>query len=104
MNTSNHAQMRKIVVRIAEAEQLIGVSKSTIWARANPKSDRYDPDFPAIFPLHSNPSGRGAVGMFLEDIQDYLKKNKDRTINRHQNSPASESGGRMNSTSANFSR
>lgn len=83
-----HIDYRKTIIRIAEAARMIGLSKSTIWARANKHSSRHDPDFPAIFPLHSNPSGKGAVGMFLDDIQDYLKKNKDRTIGTKTAKPA----------------
>lgn len=77
MDTIHNEKMRRMVVRIAEAEKLFGLSKSTIWARANPKSDRYDPDFPPIFPLHSNPSGRGAVGMFLDDIEAYIRTRRE---------------------------
>lgn len=80
MNSSTDQQMRKMVVRVAEAEKLLGLSKSTIWARANPKCARFDPDFPAIFPLHSNSSGKGAVGMFLEDIEKYLEMHRDQTV------------------------
>lgn len=73
------AASSKIVVRIAEAARIIGVSKSTIWARANPKSDRYDPDFPTIFPLHSNPSGKGAVGIYWADLDQYVRTRRDLT-------------------------
>jgi predicted DNA-binding transcriptional regulator AlpA len=79
-NIAKRTETRKVIIRIAEAALVIGISKSTIWARANPKSDRYDPDFPAIFPLHSNPSGRGAVGIFLDDIEEYLGKHREKTI------------------------
>ena len=34
------------VVRMREVTGLIGLSRSTIYDRLNPKSKRYDPDFP----------------------------------------------------------
>lgn len=69
----------KLVIRIDEAASILGIAKSTIWARANPKSTRYDPDFPTIFPLHSNPSGKGAVGIYWADLDQYVRTRRDLT-------------------------
>jgi predicted DNA-binding transcriptional regulator AlpA len=75
----NTSEERKLVVRITEAARMLGVSKSTVWARANSLSSRYDPAFPRIFHLHSNPSGKGAVGMFLDDLEQYLRAQWDQS-------------------------
>lgn len=61
------------ILRISEVVKRLGVSRSTVWARMNPKSSRSDPDFPKPFNLHNNPSGKGAVGILEADLVSYIK-------------------------------
>lgn len=61
------------ILRINEVAKRLGVSVSTVWARMNPKSGRYDPNFPIPFNLHNNPSGRGAVGILDSDLVQYIE-------------------------------
>ena len=60
------------IIRMPEICQILGISEATVWARLNPKNTRCDPDFPPKIALHSNPSGRGAVGFRLSDVEKYL--------------------------------
>ena len=56
------------IVRRKELEQLSGLSRSTIYDKMNPKSSRYDKDFPKPVKLSLN-----AVGWFEQDIHRWLK-------------------------------
>lgn len=56
------------IVRRKEFEQLSGLSRSTIYDKMNPKSPRYDKDFPKPVKLSLN-----AVGWFEQDIHTWLK-------------------------------
>ena len=56
------------IVRRKELEQLSGLSRSTIYDKMNPKSSRYDKDFPKPVKLSLN-----AVGWFEQDILTWLK-------------------------------
>jgi predicted DNA-binding transcriptional regulator AlpA len=60
------------IIRMPELCQILGISKATVWARLNPMNTRCDPDFPPKIAIHSNPSGRGAVGFRLSDVEKYL--------------------------------
>jgi len=56
------------IVRRKDFEQLSGLSRSTIYDKMNPKSPRYDKDFPRPIKLSLN-----AVGWFEKDICTWLK-------------------------------
>lgn len=56
------------ILRRKELEQLSGLSRSTIYDKMNPKSSRYDKDFPKPVKLSLN-----AVGWFEQDILTWLK-------------------------------
>lgn len=56
------------ILRRKELEQLSGLSRSTIYDKMNPKSSRYDKDFPKPVKLSLN-----AVGWFEQDIHTWLK-------------------------------
>ena len=51
------------VGRMREVTGLIGLSRSTIYDRLNPKSKRYDPSFPKPLRL-----GESAIGWQLSEI------------------------------------
>ena len=56
------------MVRRKEVESLLGLSRSTIYDKMNPKSPRYDKDFPKPVKLSLS-----AVGWFEKDICTWLK-------------------------------
>lgn len=75
---ANSSVAPQVILRIAEVARRLGISVSTVWARMNPTSSRYDPDFPKTFKLHANLSGRGAVGILESDLEQYIENCKAR--------------------------
>lgn len=62
------------VVRLAQLLELLGLSRSTVYLRLNPKSKYHDPKFPKPIRL-----GAKAVGWLMADISayiDYLQEGK----------------------------
>lgn len=62
------------ILRLCKLKNLLGISRSTVYLRINPKSKYYDPVFPKPIRL-----GAKAVGWVLSDVCEYiehLKKNK----------------------------
>lgn len=55
-------------MRRKEVESLLGLSRSTIYDKMNPKSSRYDKEFPRPIKLSLN-----AVGWFEQDVYNWLK-------------------------------
>jgi prophage regulatory protein len=55
------------VVRLKQLIVMIGLSRSTIYDRMNPKSPRYDDSFPRSIGL-----GGKAKGWFLQDVKVWL--------------------------------
>lgn len=56
------------MMRRKEVESLLGLSRSTIYDKMNPKSSRYDKEFPRPIKLSLN-----AVGWFEQDVYNWLK-------------------------------
>lgn len=56
------------VLRRKDVESLLSISRSTIYDKMNPKSSRYDKDFPRPIKLSLN-----AVGWFEQDVYNWLK-------------------------------
>ena len=56
------------ILKRKEVECKTGLSRSTIYDKMNPKSPRYDKDFPRPIKLSLN-----AVGWFEQDIHTWLK-------------------------------
>ncbi|WP_239068387.1 helix-turn-helix transcriptional regulator [Aquipseudomonas alcaligenes] len=50
----------------------LGVGRSTVYDRMNPKSPRYDASFPRPIRLSSGGGGRGAVGWLESDVSLWL--------------------------------
>ncbi|MDC4944693.1 AlpA family phage regulatory protein [Acinetobacter baumannii] len=72
MNTSiNPIQM----LRLRELIRLIGLSRSSIYDRLNPRSKRYDPDFPK--PIKLNRASR----WLLSEVEEWIR-NKMSSRNR----------------------
>jgi prophage regulatory protein len=55
------------IIRLKELIELIGLSRSTIYDRSNPKSKRYDPLFPKPLKL-----GSSAIGWLLDDVLAWI--------------------------------
>ncbi len=73
MNTSiNTIKM----LRLRELIKLIGLSRSSIYDRLNPRSKRYDPDFPK--PVKLNRASRWLVSEVEEWIRNKMSC-RDRT-------------------------
>ncbi|MCO8069373.1 AlpA family transcriptional regulator [Acinetobacter lwoffii] len=56
------------ILKRKQVEYKTGLSRSTIYDKMNPKSPRYDKDFPKPVKLSLN-----AVGWFEQDILTWLK-------------------------------
>ena len=59
------------VLRRNQLEKKLGLSRSTIYGRINPKSPSYDPEFPKPIKLGGCQSN-SAVGWLLEEVDTYL--------------------------------
>lgn len=57
----------KIIIRIKDLEQLVGLKRSAIYTRINRKSEHFDPEFPRPVPL-----GGKAVGWMLTEVETYI--------------------------------
>ncbi|MGL5110633.1 MAG: helix-turn-helix transcriptional regulator [Vibrio ordalii] len=55
------------VVRIKELTRIVGLSRSTIYNKLNPKSKGYDPEFPKPLRL-----GAASVGWLLSSVDQWL--------------------------------
>lgn len=59
------------IIRINKLKQMIGLSRSSVYDKMNPKSNRYDASFPRPIKLSIS-----AVGWFEQDIIDWLNSKK----------------------------
>jgi prophage regulatory protein len=66
MNTEPKKAMQ--ILRMAEVTRRVGLSKSTIYDRINPKSTRYDNTFPKPIKI-----GLSAIGWLDEHINDWIE-------------------------------
>ncbi|CAG1001335.1 hypothetical protein MTYP_02908 [Methylophilaceae bacterium] len=57
------------LLRRKQIEQLLGISRSTIYARLDPKSKQYDPDFPKPIKLSASSD---SVAWIEAEAQDYI--------------------------------
>lgn len=55
------------LLRRKQVEQSLGLSRSTIYARLDPKSRHYDPDFPKPIKL-----GTTSIAFVESEVQDYI--------------------------------
>ncbi|MDM5087938.1 AlpA family phage regulatory protein [Aeromonas bestiarum] len=55
------------VIRLKELLRLIGLSRSTVYDRNNPKSKRFDPSFPRPIKL-----GAASVGWSLNEVMAWI--------------------------------
>ncbi|WP_259741263.1 AlpA family transcriptional regulator [Pseudomonas fluorescens] len=66
MNTQPKKTMQ--ILRMAEVTRRVGLSKSTIYDRINPKSTRYDDTFPKPIKI-----GLSAIGWLEEHINSWIE-------------------------------
>jgi prophage regulatory protein len=59
-------QYRTIIKR-KQVEAITGLSRSTIYAKLDPKSKQHDPDFPKALSL-----GAQSVGWYSDEIQNWI--------------------------------
>jgi len=55
------------LLRRKQVEQSLGLSRSTIYARLDPKSRHYDPDFPTPIKL-----GATSIAFVESEVQEYI--------------------------------
>lgn len=55
------------IIRLVEVKAILGLSRSTIYDKQNPKSKRFDPFFPKKIKL-----GARAVGWLRGDVDTWL--------------------------------
>ena len=55
------------LLRRKQVEQAIGLSRSTIYARLDPNSRHYDPDFPKPIRI-----GATSIAWVESEVQDYI--------------------------------
>lgn len=67
--TSHH------IIRLKELCKMLGLSKSTIYDKQDPKSPRFDSSFPQKVHL-----GARSVGYILEDVEAWLKSIKSKPM------------------------
>ena len=54
--------------RLKKLEERVGLKKSSIYEKMNPKSDRYDPTFPVMVSL-----GERSVGWYEHEVEEWLE-------------------------------
>jgi len=59
------------ILRLSQVQERIGLSRSTIYDRINPKSPRFDSSFPRPVKL-----GASAIGWFESGITEWLKQRR----------------------------
>lgn len=76
---------QRIVLRIPELERRIGLKRSSIYDRLNPRSKYYDPSFPRPVSLGGNSANNkekqgsgGAVGFHQDEIEQWIATRSQR--------------------------
>lgn len=65
---SQRSQNELTILRLKQLERKIGLKRSSIYEKMNPKSDRYDPTFPVMVSL-----GERSVGWYQHEVDEWLK-------------------------------
>jgi len=56
------------ILRLKQLERKIGLKRSSIYEKSNPRSHRYDPSFPQMVQLSQR-----AVGWYESDVDEWLQ-------------------------------
>ena len=73
VETSCTMTMPLVILRLPQLIKLIGVSRSSIYGKMNPKTVQFDPDFPKPIRLGISTAGRGSVGWLEHEVVEYIK-------------------------------
>lgn len=60
------------VLRLKSLIERLGVGRSTVYDRLNPRSPRYDASFPKPIRLSSGGGKRGAVGWLESEVSQWI--------------------------------
>ncbi|MGC3963630.1 MAG: AlpA family phage regulatory protein [Rhodocyclaceae bacterium] len=71
MNSSD-ITIKALVVRVKQALELLQISRSSMYAKWDPKSPQYDQTFPPRIRLGAN-----SIGLLRADIEAWLKAQSD---------------------------
>ena len=63
------------ILRLRALSEKIGLSRSTIYERLDPKSPRHDPDFPRPIPL-----GAKAIGFLESDAEAWIAAQAEKRL------------------------
>lgn len=69
MKTSPQGENPHRLLRRKQVENLLGISRSTIYARLDPKSKNYDPSFPSPIRLTASTT---SIAWVEAEVQDYI--------------------------------
>lgn len=69
------------ILRRKELQARLGIARSTLYAKLNPKSSSYDPTFPHPFKLGA---GSRIVGWLESDIDAWILKHSTSTSNQNK--------------------
>jgi prophage regulatory protein len=61
-------QQALAILRLKQLEEQVGLKRSSIYEKMNPKSDRYDPTFPVMVSL-----GERSVGWYAHEVDEWLE-------------------------------
>ena len=62
-----------VILRRKNLEQTLSISRSTIYARLDPNSKQFDPDFPKPFNLIHG-SNAGGIGWLNSEVIEYVNR------------------------------
>ena len=67
------------VIRIKELLLITGISRSSIYEKLNPQSERFDPSFPTKIKL-----GKRAVGWLLQEVEEWVNHIKANSLQKSE--------------------
>lgn len=62
------------VIRLRQVQELIGLSRSTIYDRLDSRSPRYDQSFPRPIRLNAHSTSRGRIGFLEGDVYRWIEE------------------------------
>lgn len=67
----NHNDSKLTMLRMKHMLTKLGISRSSIYEKINPKSPRYDPSFPKPIKL-----GAAAIGWVEEEVDQWVRASR----------------------------
>jgi prophage regulatory protein len=62
------------VLRLPQLIEILGLSRSTIYAMMNKRATQYDREFPTPIRIGISSSGRGSVGWLAHEVYEYINQ------------------------------